>query len=450
MKAGFAKTDITPRLGGELSGFGPFICRTSTGVREKLWARAAAFDCGGTRMIIVSCDLIGLIAPITEKVRKLVAAPAGIPEEALGIFSSHTHSGPNPTAYHGWGEMDPAYAEVLPIKIGQACVRACQNLQAVQVAYREAACAGIGINREYEKKKWPPAQVLSDDWRPEKPELTDTTCHVLTFRNQSGRMLGFISSFGCHPVVCCEDTRLIHGDFCGIATNQLESEQPGAVGLFIQGAHGDVNTGVAHQPEAESYSALEVIAARYARAVRAGMGEAEPVAVANMAFCSLKKTFSRKNFSIEQLEGMLTQCTRQFRLEAGEEELTGQAARRNIVMAITLRNLLDQARSDRPLVTPAEIYGFRLGPVAFLGSGFETYQTIKNEVKTQAAHQPLIIASLANDGLGYAVDRQCAARGGYAAEFAPFILGTLPYADIHPELVAALLEADRKLAGSGE
>jgi uncharacterized protein YraI len=61
-----------------------------------------------------------------------------------------------------------------------------------------------------------------------------------------GRTIGFLSCFGCHPVVCCAQTRHIHGDYCGVATNLLEREHPGSVGLFLQGAQGDVNTCVCH------------------------------------------------------------------------------------------------------------------------------------------------------------------------------------------------------------
>ena len=44
MKAGFAKFDITPRVGVSMAGFGPFLNRNSVGIRDRLEARAAAFQ----------------------------------------------------------------------------------------------------------------------------------------------------------------------------------------------------------------------------------------------------------------------------------------------------------------------------------------------------------------------------------------------------------------------
>ena len=44
MNAGFFEVDITPRVGVQLCGFGPYLNRYSIGVRDVLKARAAAFE----------------------------------------------------------------------------------------------------------------------------------------------------------------------------------------------------------------------------------------------------------------------------------------------------------------------------------------------------------------------------------------------------------------------
>ena len=69
---GFAKNDITPRIGVELSGFGPFLCRNSISVRDNLWARAMAVQKGNDHFIIVCCDLIGIRLAQTNKIREIV------------------------------------------------------------------------------------------------------------------------------------------------------------------------------------------------------------------------------------------------------------------------------------------------------------------------------------------------------------------------------------------
>ena len=57
MKAGFFSTDITPRVGVALYGFGAYINRNSKAIRDRLEARAAAFESGGNRVVVIGCDL---------------------------------------------------------------------------------------------------------------------------------------------------------------------------------------------------------------------------------------------------------------------------------------------------------------------------------------------------------------------------------------------------------
>ena len=64
----------------------------------------------------------------------------------------------------------------------------------------------------------------------------------------------------------------------------------------------------------------------------------------------------------------------------------------------------------------------------------------------EKARSPLpLMMGVTNDTPGYAPDHTAAARGGYAADVVPLILGSLPYANIHDELVASLLDVEAKL-----
>ena len=57
--------------------------------------------------------------------------------------------------------------------------------------------------------------------------------------------------------------------------HNLMREFPGSIGLFLQGAQGDVNSGCVYKPEQEALLALDVFAARFANAVRNGLQQAE-------------------------------------------------------------------------------------------------------------------------------------------------------------------------------
>jgi hypothetical protein len=442
MNVGFAKSDITPRVGVELCGFGPFLNRHSIGVRDRLWARAMALEAGGARVVVISCDLIGTIPEITDQIRAMVSGATGIGADAIMVACTHTHSGPCTGRYIGWGDPDEPYIQTLPHRVAAAAVEAAARLQPARLALAEAPCEGIGLNREYDRDAPPLEEVLRDDWRPARPELTDTTCHVLRF-DAGQRCLGFASYFGCHPVVCCEETRYIHGDYCGVATNLLEGEHPGAVGLFLQGAQGDVNTCAMHKHEQESLLALDVIAGRYTGAVREGLRRAQPIDADVLRFCRHEVRFSRKKWGPDKLRQMLAE--KQAALRAPGATDADRQLRMEAVYLIAIQRMLARLEAGESLSPPVELQGIRIGPVALLGSPFETFQAIKNDVKARARSPVPLVMGLVNDSVGYATDHTTAARGGYAADMVPMICGSLPFANAHQELLEGLLAVDAAL-----
>ena len=444
MQFGFAKTDITPRVGVDLCGFGPFINRHSVGVRDRLWARAMALSDGSTTAVIVSCDLVGVALATTQRIRARVAEATGVPPGHVLVHCTHTHSGPATVPLNGWGRQDLPYMELLPRRIADACIRAAGTLADADLLHACVPCPGIGLNREYDRDAPPLEEVLDDAWRPAKPELTDTVCHVFRVE-RAGEPVGFFSSFGCHPVVCCADTRWIHGDWCGVATGLLERDSPGVVGLFLQGAQGDVNSCVVHKPEQDALLALDVLAGRYARAVRRGFAEAGPVACNGLRVARREVTFTRKRLDRNTLEAWLAEA--EATLRGSEATDADSNVRMSMVHALALRGLLARMDAGEDLQPATEVHGVRLGPVALLCSPFEVFQAVKNRVVTDASAPVPLVLGLTNDLLGYAPDWERGGGDGYAARTVPMITGHLPFADIATELTRELLALDAALAG---
>ncbi len=443
MQFGFAKTDVTPRVGVDLCGFGPFRNRVSVGIRDRLWARAMAVREGDRTVVIVNCDLIGVSLAVTRRVRGLVAAACDIAADAVLISCTHTHSGPAIRRLDGWGRHDPPYLELLPGRIADACIRAVGALAEGTLRHACVPCEGIGLNREYDRDAPPLEDVLREDWRPAKPELTDTRCHVLVIEHK-GVMRGFVSSFGCHPVVCCAANRYIHGDYCGVATNLLEREFPGSVGLFLQGAQGDVNSCVVHKAEQESLLALDVIAARYARAVRTGLAQAEPVTDNTLGFVRQDITFRRNRLPHATLAEWLQQAEAKLAVPGASDE--DQEVRMATVHARTLRSLIQRLDAGAELEPATEVQAIRLGPVGLLGSPFEIFQAIKNRVVERARMPVPLVLGLCNDCCGYAPDWERGGGDGYAAKTVPMIVGELPFDDIATQLSTVLLDLDAQLS----
>ena len=445
MQFGFGKVDITPRVGVQLYGYGPFLNRHSIAVREPLYARALAASDGAETVVIVSCDLVGLAAEITAEARERVGAETGVPPEHICVHGIHTHAGPRTKFTIGWGEHDLPYLEILPVRIAAACVQAIRAMQPGALSHAVVPCEGIGYNREHDTRP-ELADALREDWRPAKPELTETRADVLRIDDADGKMLGFASHFSCHPVVGPQSNRYIHSDFVGVATNLLERETLGVTGLFLQGCHGAINTCVVHHPEQESLLALDVIASRYARQVRPGIREARPLGGESVRALCRRVRLTHAPLPEDALREMLRE--REAVLKAPDADDAAHEVRMATVYAIALRRELARLAAGEPLDDTVELQAMRLGELVLVGAPFEVMLRYKQRITAQF-ERPVFVMSLCNDARGYAPQRESFEQeGNYAARVVPYLLGYPPFTPgLEDELVGHMTALAREVGG---
>ena len=456
LKAGFGKCEITPRVGVELYGFGPFLNRRSIGIRDILEARSAALNCGGHTVVVVSLDLCALHLPeIIAEIRRLIRRRhPELADRDIMINTSHTHSGPAVLARNtGWGAADPPWMAILPGRIAASVDQAIGNLEPVTVSQAMVPCRHMGLNRVYDRDAPPLDEVLKDDWEPAKPELTDTECRVIRFDARDGRLVGFMANFGCHPVVCSASNRYIHGDWPGVAMHSLMREFPGSVGMFLQGAEGDVNSGCVHKGEQESLLALDVFAARFANAVRDGLRRAQAIEVPFIRSVSRVFPFRGKSvFTPEKLEEIRRE---QEAILCSDRADDHDGACRMAAVYLqgieVMKDVLKRGETD----LKAELQIIRMGELQFMGAPFEIMQAIKNDICAASRVKYPLVMSLTNGSCGYAPDNTSlkgrdgisasGREGNYEAIKVPLIAGQLPFADIHNELVRYMAELEREL-----
>jgi hypothetical protein len=225
----------------------------------------------------------------------------------------------------------------------------------------------------------------------------------------------------------------------------LERENPGAIGLFLQGAEGDVNSAICCLGNDRVLAALDVMASRYARAVRRGLDTAKPLDLAEGVRVAHRETsFSRREIPLDELRQRL--AAEEAVLERPGADDADDGVRWATLHALALRDIIGRMQRGESFANLTEVQGIRIGPVGLLGGPHEIFQAVKNDVVAQAKAPIPLVLSLCNDQQGYAVDRETAGnRSDYAANTVPLWKHTLPYANIHDELVQALLRIDREL-----
>lgn len=453
MKVGFAAADVTPRLGVQLCGYGPYRNRAARKILAPLAARAMALADGRRRAILVNLELCGTPHSEAARIRAAVAARTGCKADDVFVTATHTHSGPSLGGMIGWGVADPMYVETLPARAADAAARACAALRTVEWRYAEVPCEGIAINRETDAGGWSPqqpalAERLNPRWRPARPQDTDPTLRVLA-AFAGGKLVGVLHHFGCHAVVGSEQTFDVHGDFVGLACAQVERAFPGATAIFLPGAMGDINPPVCHRGEKETHHALRVLSAKYAAVIRRGLRAAVPVRAGEFRSVRADVHFSRKPWTpsfvrkrIRELEGIFAKPGATDITITGRPPLHTHG--QEMVRLQASREILAQFRGGRAPNPPVSVHGLRIGPVALLGVGLEVFHSLQAPILKGSPHAHTWVVSLAG-GQGYAPDARACAKHGYTDDLVPAIVGEVPFAKIYDEVPREMVRVARNL-----
>ena len=86
LQAGFARVDVTPPLGIEISGY--FVERFASGILDALEASALALRCGDDQAILIALDNLMIDKETMHAYRAAIAERTGVKAEAVFIACS--------------------------------------------------------------------------------------------------------------------------------------------------------------------------------------------------------------------------------------------------------------------------------------------------------------------------------------------------------------------------
>ena len=393
LRAGCARVSITPREPILLGGFG--LLRESLGAHDPLYARALALECGGARVVLVACDLIGLhhstVCAVRERLRDVVSPGAVL------VCATHTHSGPDTLGLWGLPPLisgvDDAYLEELIQGIALAARRALAALEPAQLRWGCAQAPAVGIS--YNRRD---------------PDTVDRTVTALALERLDGSSLATLVHYACHPEALGSANRWVSADFAGPLCAEVEARRPG-VALFVNGALGAmVTTAESEHSFAEATRIGEAIArlADQALVERPAIREATLLC----ARAELEVPVDNWRYTLADWGGVFP-----------DRDFHGGR-------------------------TQSELWGLRLGPWVLLSVPGEASPQLGFELEDRAPSQPFTLAGLGNDELGYLLheDQWEDSRYRYERTVSP----GLPAAALVREAGAAILErlGDPSLAPS--
>jgi hypothetical protein len=440
LHAGYAAGEITPPAGTEMAGF---IARQgpSVGVLDPLEARALVFRDGrGGRAALLTCDLIAVGRHLVARLRRRIAAETGVPEAAVLVHCSHTHSGPETGVKTTIARPDAAYLTELEGKLAGVVAEAARD--PVPVRFRLAigeAPEGLVLNRAYRRLG-----------RETEYDHRVTVVRLERARGGDGpdEPLASLVSFGCHPVALGAAERHASADYVGVLRREMERRGTGPV-LYVNNPCGDVNPVGMEQPGRPLAESLGKGLAEVALPL---WRSAEPVderaSVIGAVQAQVELTYLPLR-PAEEAAALLAQG--QARLATLDPGTTAYRVAQITEVDHALRVLRHHFGREEPVAPPAEVQALRLGPVAVVGLPGEVFSSIGAAIRAGSAlgAARTLVANLSNDNVGYVPDRGAYGVAGYETGVASRY-GGHPAAwapEVGERLAAAGIGTLRALAG---
>jgi hypothetical protein len=410
LAAGYGETILTPPLGVELAGYGFYLERRAESVLDDLKARALFLEKDGVRVVIVSCDLVGLTVEASDAARRAISASLGIPPDHVLLACTHTHTGPATMDMPGLGGADPAYVRSLSPTIVVAAERAAADAQEARLSYAQETLEPIGYNR-----------------RRKSFEEIDPVLRAVYFRRRTDRLM--LLGYACHAVVLGR-SRAVSADWPGAAVRAVQ--ESGDRALVLQGFCGDIdpvtnmNRWGAGSPE--DLGLLGRIVAQRAR-----KSEAYAVVPAEMGIASFEKRI-RLPLIVPPAAAIEREMAAFLEKNGGFPQ-ADRFARAWARAAAEARDRLAAA----PFIDDVPVQAIDLAGLPVLGlpgEAFSAYGAL-----WAGTHPRLFPAGYANGDVGYFPTR-CAYddSGDYAAYGAPKFYALFPFT---PEIVSILAAAGR-------
>ncbi len=399
LQVGFARRDITPSPGIDLSGFG-FRFGANLGSLEPLEVDVLAVSEGDQTLLLLSFDLIGLTIEHLADLRARMAAETGVPGANQMWACTHTHGGPETGVLPSMGEKDPDYLDFVEEAAVAAAIEALGRMSTANLWLARGA-SYMGANRR------------SAAFRPGGPEDghindIDAAVVVAEFRNADRKPIVTLVNYSCHPTGSRESVST--SDYPGHMRRTI-SEVTGAPCLYVNGAGGDVN----QRFDGAGYRSVSnarhhgIALGRTVLDLRSQLRQSS-TSCADAASSSADLHYADP---ISQAEARRILAVGQRALEA----TTGTAQRLRIQahQVDFARRVLDWQPSEGPDLT-VDIQALRMGDLALVAIPSEFFSADGRALRAETRSPELMIAGWSNGLVGYTPTRRAMATGGYEVD----------------------------------
>lgn len=399
-KAGVASKVITPTEPIWMAGYASRT-KPAEGKTHDLYAKALCVeDATGTRLVLVTTDLIGIPRALGEAVAAEAEKKHGLKRANLILSASHTHSGPvireNLVDMYPMTKEQAAKVEEYTRKLQSDLVavigESMKELKPAALKYG-AGMATFAVNR-----REPTEKGIINGRNPAGP--VDHTVPVLSVE-VSGKPVAVVFGYACHNTTVSFNNWC--GDYAGFAQLEVQKAVPGAIAMFWTGCGADANP----LPRG-NLKLCEEYGKELAKAAVEALKTAKPI-TGNFA--------SKYEVIPLKFDAVLTK--QQLTADALSKSLAVQKRAERLLKELEANGKLSDTYSHYPV--QAWAIGDQVLWVALGGEVVIDYNLrLKKDVPTSRA---LWVMGYANDVMAYIPSARVLKEGGYEADSSQIYYG---------------------------
>jgi len=249
LKAGWAARDMTPPVGVPLAGYGARNGKASTGVHDKLYARALVVSDGEDTVALLGADMLLIPPKIAELCAKAVAEKTPLTANDILYQASHTHCGPGGMmeglmAKTTFGAYRPDVPPLIAKAFADAIIDAYAQMKPAKLG------EGVADATQYIRNRAREAGV-------------DPSLNVALIEQEGGARC-YMVRFSAHPTIYDDDMLAFSAEYPGAVVRHIEQDTGGKA-MYLGGALGSMSTrGVEAPSRDEKVDAMGLALAKLA------------------------------------------------------------------------------------------------------------------------------------------------------------------------------------------
>jgi neutral ceramidase len=407
--AGVSIVDISPKEGISLAGY-PHHPRYNKGIHDPLYAACLYLENNGSRLLMITMDMISFSKKYVRKVRNEISGKTGIQDKNIQICCSHSHSAPRASlmftmdSQERGREPDADFVEMLISKITAAGIEAASNTFEARIGIEKGFCGreqGVGGNRR------------------DPMGLADPEVWTIGVQDIQGKWRAVYVKYALHPTFLHSDNFLVSADYPGYIRKYLSEVFPEAVFLFAQGTSG--NQSPRYFRSGKTFEEAERVGRAIGKEAVRVLDEMVLDSDPALFVYSVEKgidirTFPNKKEIEKEVETKRREWQDLKKTDAPERDIWN-AELRFLGAEDTLSLMLLHEQGGKKTLEedlPVEITVVGIGDTRIVGLQGEIFVEFGMAIQYRSPHPKCFVVQLMNGSLpGYAATTRAYAEGGY-------------------------------------